>query len=138
MQHTILLHSDTVMQYMNTEDEKEVKKKSRKKCQSITNNLKQWTKSITKIKFIRLKCVGCEKENVRAHTKEKPSNKSPSKSAMNEIVVDPHTHLHETKSKIIKSKYDVNKKIGKKKTWYSLPAEESRGSGEEAKREKYY
>lgn len=91
-------YSDTVMQCMNMEEDEEEKKK----CQSITNNLKQWTKSITKIKFIRLKCVGYDGEKMCAHTKEKPSNKSPSKSAMNEIVVYPpaaHTHAHRERTR---------------------------------------
>lgn len=67
--------------------------------------------------------MGYDGEKMCAHTKEKPSNKSPSKSAMNEIVVYPQPRAHtrtqranETKSKIIKSKYDVNKKRKEKNT----------------------
>lgn len=87
-------------------------KKIRKKFQSITNNLKQWTKSKTKIKFIRLKCVGYQdEENVRTRKKNLQINHQANQQWMKLC----HTltlpqRVNKTKSKIIRSKYGVNKK----------------------------
>lgn len=87
--------------------------------------------------------MGYDGEKMCAHTKEKPSNKSPSKSAMNEIVVypQPHTHTH-TESERDKEQNNQEqirckqKKERKKHERLSHPVEESKGSREEAREKK--